>query len=296
MSVKDLFNPLFSVIARGCEKSELIAEGIRGLNFKGKGRIVERIRADAMNREVTAACDGIKFRLDLRDDVQREIYFNVFEKTELKQALDRVPVSGICLDIGANNGVFALQFAKKVGAQGLVHAFEPDRNVFSRLSANCRLNLFDNVLKCHNMAVSNVNGALTFYESSPNHSGWGSLEEFRDIAVHKETVQAITLDDFLGRENIRNVDFLKVDVEAHEPEVLEGASDSLRRQAFRNILIEFNGIRLSQRGKTLEDFLEPIIANGYSPIDFRTPRLEELRSAAIPPNTVCTSLLFTPRK
>jgi FkbM family methyltransferase len=295
MSIKDAFNPLFSLTARACERSGTLARIIRNVDFKGKGRIVERIRSDAMAREVTAWCDGVQLRLELRDDVQREIYFNVFEKAELRQALNRIPVGGVCLDIGANNGVFALQFAKKVGAQGLVHAFEPDKNAFSRLEANTRLNRVEHVLKCHNLAVSNMNGALTFYESSPHHSGWGSLEEFRDIAVNKETVQAITLDDFLGRENVRNVDFLKVDVEAHEPEVLEGAGDSLRKQVFRNILIEFNGIRLSQRGKVLEDFLKPILDNGYSAINFRNPELEELRNRTIAPEAVCTTLMFTAR-
>jgi FkbM family methyltransferase len=296
MSIKDVFNPLFSLTARACERSETVAGIIRNIDFKGKGRIVERLRPDAMGREVTTWCDGVQFRLDLRDDVQREIYFRTFEKAELRRSLELIPAGGTCLDIGANNGAYAMQFARKVGARGLVHAFEPDPTVFSRLLSNSRLNGFGGVLNCHNIAVSNVNGSVTFCKSSPHHSGWGSLQEFKDIAIEKETVQSITLDDFLAREHISRVDFVKVDVEAHEPEVLEGANNSLQKQVCRNILIEFNGIRLSQRGKSLEEFLEPMIANGYSAIDLGTPSLQELITAAIPPETVCTSLLFTARK
>src|SRR6266567_433264 len=263
MSVKDAFNPLFSLAAHGCARSEIVARIIRHLNFRGKGRIVQRIRTDSLDREVSAMCGGVRFRLDLHDDLQREIYFNVFERSELRQALKLIPMSGTCLDIGANNGVFALQFARKVGANGLVHAFEADPYVYSRLLVNTQLNNFESVLKCHQLAVSNVNGPVTFYKSGRHHTGWGSLEKFTDIAEQTATVQSITLDDFLARERIRRVDFLKVDIEAYEPELLEGARDSLQNQVFRYVLIEFKGIRLAERGKSLEDFLEPILGNGY---------------------------------
>src|SRR6266568_1583980 len=294
MSVKDAFNPLFSLAAHGCSRSETVARIIRHLDFKGKGRIVERIRTDSMNREVSAMCGGVKFRLDLHDDMQREIYFNVFARSELRQALKLIPVGGTCLDIGANNGAFALQFARKVGETGLVHAFEPDPYVYPRLLVNSQLNSFENVLKCHQLAVSNVNGPLPFYESGRHHTGWGSLEKFKDIAEQTATVQSITLDDFLARERIQRVDFLKVDIEAYEPELLEGARDSLRNRVFRYMLIEFNGIRLAERGKSLEDFLEPILGNGYGAIHFTAPGLDRLRNRTVAAETVCTSFLFAP--
>ena len=293
MLIKNAFNPVFSLLARACERSEPAAEFIRSLDFRGKGCIVERIRSDAMTREVTTACDGVRYRLDLRDDVQREIYFNIFERRELKCALELIPAGGICIDVGANNGAFALQFARTVGPNGIVHAFEPDAEIFARLQTNCRLNGFEAFLKCHQLAVSNVTASLTFHRSDPRHSGWGSLEEFQDIASQRETVESITLDDFVNREAIRRVDFLKVDIEAHEPELLEGARDSLRNRVFRYLMIEFNGIRLNERGKSLEEFLAPILGNGYTSVGFRKPGLEDLRNTTIAPESVCTSLLFS---
>jgi FkbM family methyltransferase len=293
MSLKDAFNPLFSLAARGCEHSPMVADMIRRLSFRGKGRIVERIRTDGIPREITAVCNGIQYRLDLRDDVQREIYFNVFERRELKLALSLIPAGGMCLDIGANNGIFALQFAKKVGPTGKVHAFEPDANIFSRLLANCRLNGFQNV-RCHRLAVSDVTGPITFYKSDPHHSGWGSLQKFNDIAISEELSESVTVDEFLEKEGIHCVDFLKIDVEAYEPELLRGAVKSLQRHVLRHILIEFNGIRLFERGISLEQSLEPILANNYVAVDFRKPRLTDLQDGTVLPRSVCSSFLFVP--
>ena len=292
MSVTDWLNPVFSLGARICERSTLAAGVIRHLDFRGKGRIVQRLSATSMSREVVATCAGVRYHLDLRDDVQRELYFNVFERADLLVALELIPPGALCVDVGANHGAYALSFAKKVGAAGLVHAFEADASVFSRLQLNCRLNGFDGILKCHPIAVSNVTGPLSFFKSNPDHSGWGSLEEFTDIAAQKQTVQAVTLDDFLADEKIGRVDFLKVDIEAHEPELLAGARRSLLNHVFRFLLIEFNGVRLAERGKSLEDFLQPLETAGYSPIKLRLQLLRDMKAGRVPAASVCTNFLF----
>jgi FkbM family methyltransferase len=269
-----------------------MAHVIRRLDFKGKGRIIQRIRSEAMRREVTADCGGILYRLDLADDVQRELYFNQYEKTDIRQLLALVPVGGTCLDVGANNGAFALQMARKVGEKGVVHAFEPDREVFIRLQYNCRLNGFEDRLHCHNIAVTNRTGPLSFYSSAAAHSGWGSLVRFGDIAVQTQEVEGIKLDDFMARESIRRVDVLKIDVEAHEPELLEGAQASLAAGVFRFVLIEFNGIRLAERGKTLEDFLRPFLLAGYKPAKLRLDLLKKMQAGVVPSANVCVNFLF----
>jgi FkbM family methyltransferase len=292
MSFKDIFDPICALAARTCEKSPLAADLVRKVDFKGKGRIVQRIRSGAMAREIVADCNGIHYQLDLRDDIQRELYFNVYEREDLKLALDLIPVGGTCIDVGANNGAFALQFARKVGPAGVVHAYEPDPTIFSRLWSNRCLNRFEKVLYCHRVAVSNVNGSVTFHGSDPGHSGWGSLIEFNDIAVRTSAVNATTLDAIVAAENLGKVDFLKIDVEAHEPEVLAGGKVALAEQKFRYVMIEYNGIRLAERGKTLEDFLQPLKDAGYAPVMFRTDLIRQMLERVVPPETIVTNFLF----
>ena len=295
MSVRDLLDPVFQFGARTCEKSPAMAQLVRHLDFRGKGSIVERIRPEAMSREVTAVCDGIRYRLDLRDHIQRELYFNQYERADIRQALSLLPVGGTCLDIGANNGAFALQLARKVGEKGTVHAVEADPHVFARLVENCHLNGYDSQLHCHNIAMTNADGPIAFYSSDLEHSGWGSLVRFGDIAVGVEQVEGVTLDHFVEKENIGRVDLLKIDVEAHEPELLEGARNSLAKRLFRFLLIEFNGIRLAERGKTLRDFLSPLLSAGYKPMEFRRDLLKQMQLGKLSPDTVCTNFLFEAR-
>jgi FkbM family methyltransferase len=292
MSLKALLDPVFSFAARTCEKSPAAAHLIRSFDFKGKGSIIQRIRPGAMSRQVTADCDGLRYRLDLSDDVQRELYFNRYERADIQQALELVPRGGTCFDVGANNGAFTLQFARKVGEHGLVHAFEPDPYVFSRLESNCRMNGFEDRVRCHNVAVTNLTGPRSFYQSDRHHSGWGSLVKFKDIAVHTQKVQGVTMDGFLANEGIRHVDLLKVDVEAHEPEVLEGSMQCLANHVFRFVLIEFNGIRLAERGKTLEDFLRPLTTTGYEAVTLRVALLKKMQDRRVPAELMCTNFLF----
>jgi FkbM family methyltransferase len=293
LAVKELLNPLFSCAARVCEKSPAASNFVRNFAFAGKNRIVARVRPEAIGPEIIATCQGVRYRLDLHDHLQRDLYFNCnpSDELELRCALHLIPVGGTCIDVGANIGVFALPFAKRVGDRGTVHAFEPDPANFARLEANAVLNGFDHVVKCHQLAVSNASGEVSFYRSDSSESGWGSMVEFKDISVGREIVRAITLDDFLAAEKIEKVDLLKVDVEAHEPELLEGSRRSLGAQVFQFILIECNGVRLAQRGKVLDDLLRPILGAGYLP-QFREQTLHGLQAGVIPFETVCTSFMF----
>jgi len=61
------------------------------------------------------------------------------------------------LDIGGNNGNFAVDFAHLVGDSGVVHSFEPQRIIYYQLCANVFLNGLNNVY-CHNEAVGNEDG------------------------------------------------------------------------------------------------------------------------------------------
>ena len=293
MAVKDALNPLFSCAARVCERLPAASDFIRNFAFMGKNRIAARIRPEAIGPEIIATCQGVRYRLDLRDHVQRDLYFNCnrSDEQELRRILPLIPVGGTCIDVGANIGVFTLPFAKRVGDRGTVHAFEPDPANVARLGANAALNGFDHVVKCHQVAVSNTSAEVSFYRSDSSESGWGSLVEFKDIAIGRELIRAITLDDFLAAEKIEKVDLLKIDVEAHEPEVLKGAHRSLAAKVFRFILIECNGVRLAQRGKVLDDLLRPILGEGYLP-QFREETLHRLRTGQIPFETVCTSFMF----
>jgi FkbM family methyltransferase len=280
--------------ARACERSPRLARAVRSVRFAGRARIVAEIRRLSGPREVVATCAGVRYRLDLEDDVQRSIYFGVYDEGDLEAVLPLIPPGATCVDVGANVGFYALQFARRAGPGGSVHAFEPDPRNAERLRANCALNPFGTAVRTVEAAVSNREGRALLFQSAEEHSGWGSLARFGDISAGSVEVECQTLDGYLERHGIERVDFMKVDVEAGEFEVLEGASRSLRERRIGRILIEWNGIRLAERGRTFEEFLDAFARAGYRPVRLRLGLLERMRRGSVRPEGLWTNFLFEP--
>jgi len=282
--------------ARVCEKVWLPREIMRRLRFKGKYRIKTYIRPACLPSDVIASCRGVRYRLDLTDDLQRQIYFNLHEEYELETISKLIPRGGLCVDVGANVGFYTLHFARCVGKNGTVHAFEPDPLNFVKLHENVKLNDFEAQIILHDCAITNKTGTATFYQSKRSHSGWGSLVEFKDIAVAQVDVHATTLDDFLASKGIGNVDLLKVDVEAGEFELLEGAARSLRNHIFRYIFIEYFGARLAEHGKTFADFWDIFHSYGYKAIELNLDLLRQMSNGIVPAEKQLVNWVFESEK
>lgn len=243
--------------------------------------------------ELTAECGGLHFELDLRDDVQRGIYFGCYEPRDLSLVASLVRSGGTCVDVGANVGFYTLHFAKRVGPRGRVFAFEPDPRNALLLRRNLELNRFDSFVEVADAAVSDKDGRATLHRSDEAHSGWGSLAAHAGETSSVE-VPTITLDSFLDARGIDRVDFLKADVEGSEIELLRGAERSLKKRRFRYLFIEFNGVRLAERGLGLEEFLTPLEGAGYRPAGPHAVLVDRMRRGVIAPHMVWPNLLFEP--
>ena len=241
--------------------------------------------------DLAAECGGLTFELDLRDDVQRAIYFECYEPRDLALVQSLVPAGGVCVDVGANVGFYSLHFARLVGPSGRVFAFEPDPRNAARLRRNVALNAFEAIVEVAETAVSGRDGRATLHRSDPDHSGWGSLAAHAE-ETSKVEVATTTLDSFLDARAIERVDFLKADVEGSEIELLRGAARSLRKGCLRRLFIEFNGVRLAERGLGLEDFLRPLENAGYRPAGPHAALVDRMRQGAIEAHTVWPNLLF----
>lgn len=134
--------------------------------------------------------------------------------------------SEVIFDIGANTGVYSI-LSKSVNSNSQVHAFEPSNGVFPKLEKNCFFNGFD--IKCWKLAFSNFSGFQSFYDSHTNLPTSGSLsskkffDECEDDTLKFEyNVKTRTVDEFIFEEKMDKVDLIKIDVEMHEGEVMEG--------------------------------------------------------------------------
>jgi FkbM family methyltransferase len=157
----------------------------------------------------------------------------------------------VVVEVGANFGAHTVFLAQQVGPEGLVLAFEPQRIVFQVLCANIALNSIPNV-SCLHQAVGAENGSIKVppldYSRTNNFGGLalGAYEV-------GEPVPVVPLDGF----QLKRCNFLKVDVEGMEEQVLRGAVQTIER---------FKPVMYVENDKTEKsaDLIRYIDSLGYS--------------------------------
>ena len=172
-----------------------------------------------------------------------------------------LPRGGTVIDVGAHIGIFTILASRAAGPDGRVLAFEPAPDNFELLLENLRRNGCENV-EAQRRAVSSVKGARQFRVSRAGATGSNTLEVGDKSAGQpgeSETiyVDCLTLDSLVQEGALPSLDFLKVDVEGHELEVLRGGAGVLERLRPR-IVVETNP--RSPRRESVTSFLE---ARGY---------------------------------
>ena len=154
---------------------------------------------------------------------------HLFEKDTATIFFEKAAKARTVLDIGANFGYYTY-LAAAAEPEGKVVAFEPIKYLAEKIKENAGQNGFDQVVVL-NKAVSNKKGEFPFYinTKSPTMSTL-TLEEGQDNSIYeKVTVDLIRIDDFVEENKITGVDLIKIDVEEHEPEALEGMKKLLER-------------------------------------------------------------------
>lgn len=166
------------------------------------------------------------------------------------------------LDVGANFGYFTLLFSHLVNRTGRVIAFEPTQEYLSRLKWHLRENRIENV-HVEQMGLSDKNDdvEIAIGECSATlHWNADSVPRF------KEQIKLMRLDDwrhvYLDDGHPDRLDFLKVDIDGHEPNFLIGAERTLRRHR-PHILIEFSQEALFAAGHSSWHLADQLESMGY---------------------------------
>ncbi len=175
------------------------------------------------------------------------------------------------IDVGANAGVYTFTAAKKVGNTGLVLAVEPFSQCVAYLHKTCQINQLDWVKVCAG-AASDRNGQAKLFLSSASELNEIIAEDDGQIrAVNSfEEVECFTLDSLIEKYDISRVDFLKIDAEGHELQVLKG-SDRLLTE-FAPIILYENIAGSQASNLPVADFLRNI---GYELFRYQ-PYLQKL--------------------
>lgn len=159
-------------------------------------------------------------------------------------------------DIGANQGLFTVLFAKKVGPKGRVFAFEPEPELYRALTENCFRNQLENVTN-HPIAIGSEEKKLTLHRSLFN-SGDNRLKAF-DQAGGSVEVLSRPLDDVLQG---KTLNFIKIDVQGHELQVFQGMEKTIACSPNLKIYFEFWPYGLRNAGIAPQDLIRFIRSKG----------------------------------
>jgi FkbM family methyltransferase len=166
------------------------------------------------------------------------------------------------IDIGANIGLYSLILADLVGSAGRVHSFEPSPGLFAAALKNSQTNGRDGVLRIENIALGSRAGEATLYEAGFN-SGDNRMVTSRSHKVGFP-VRILPLDEVLP--GVR-VDWIKMDTQGWEAEVLRGMRETLRRNPDVRVYFEYWPAGLRHAGEKASAPLE--ILEGYGMSIFR---------------------------
>lgn len=202
---------------------------------------------------------GFIWKLDTKRYIDREILNNgVFEPYATALVQQLLKPGMVVGDIGANFGYYTLQFGRLVGQSGYVYAFEPVSRYRKRLLEHLKLNDITNV-EVINKALSNKIGKAQIYVGECSGTfHWCAPKDAEEV----QEVPVTTFDAFVQEHKIQKLDFLKVDVDGHEPNFLQGAQNVLIK--FKPIMLfEFCQESLYAAGSAAWDLVDKLEDLGY---------------------------------
>lgn len=152
---------------------------------------------------------------------------------EFEHLEEFLPAGGVFLDIGGNTGIYtvkAAQFFRGHGG-GTVVTYEPLPEMLAELDHNLAANGFDNV-RLRSFCLGAQPGTAEFWLNF-NRPASSSLVSSDPKAGHRSML-VLRLDDVYPLEKLGRLDYVKIDVEGAEVQVLAGAYETLRQ--FRPII------------------------------------------------------------
>lgn len=161
----------------------------------------------------------------------------------------------VVIDIGANIGAFSI-YAALSSPQVSVYCVEPSRSTFRTLSTNIKINHLDHRIVPINAAVWGSHTKIKLFSAGPS----GIRSAFRSRGETRyESIDTVTLEDIFNRYKLKKCDFLKIDCEGAEYEILKTCQPKTFSK-IKQISLEFHELTPDQRHQELIRILKK---NGF---------------------------------
>lgn len=197
--------------------------------------------------------------------------------------LDSLRAGHVALDVGCHKGGWLYWMRRAVGATGQVHAFEPQPELAAYLRRIVRAFGWNNVfIHSHALGAERGPGTLHVPDSTGATSASASLvpevasNESNQAAIVHE-IELKSLDHFVREQGLKRIDFVKIDVEGFEMEVLAGAQETLA--SLRPVvMLECELRHLEPRDLSMLDVFDQVLAQDYEGYFFPNGQRQPLTS------------------
>jgi len=202
-------------------------------------------------------------KLALRLFARAQRYRWKLNRPEIARMLGAIPRGGAAIDIGAHKGAYSYWMNKRAGPSGRVISVEPQEAVAAGLVRSLE-SIGAGQSTVLYAAASDVagHGTINIPRDSTHGASMGTLED--DRVVDAVPVRLVTIDGLVGSHGLDRLDFVKIDAEGHELEIVRGGLESLGR--LRPALLIESEARAHKPGalshlEELDSMLRPL---GYS--------------------------------
>jgi FkbM family methyltransferase len=187
-------------------------------------------------------------------------------------------------DVGAWEGVITLFFSRAVGTDGRIVAFEPHPETYQRVLENLRLNAADNV-ELRQVAVGATGGTAILISdqavSGEATARTAKRQRRRGRGERRFEVEMDSLDNHIRTHRLPKPDFVKIDVEGLELEVVRGMEQTIQQHRPR-LFVEIHDFMLPTDARIARRLVEGLAAAGYSVYHVEAGEMLAASSPVIP--------------
>lgn len=192
--------------------------------------------------------NGIKYKLDLKESVDRGIFLFGWEPLTISWLNQNLKKGDTVIEVGANVGAHSLTIASIIGQNGSLYCFEPTHYAFDKLQKNFLLN--PTLMQNTELIQAYVSNNLAIKSENKLRSSWiiNKTDEEADKMDENFNGEIISLDSYFCE--LKNLNFIKIDVDGFDFKVLQGATNLI--STFRPLVfIELGETDLNKNGDSI---------------------------------------------